>query len=136
MLRSNPDDDQDDMVAKLQSTFPQQCKAITAPITNIYDYFDPYDTHRHGYRFLESVLGTIAHHNFIRAGRVQSFAEQWINANPYLFEGIMSMTQGDFTEAEHHTYGCDFLGEAFCLIQGLRMNRPAARKSRSPFSCS
>jgi hypothetical protein len=129
ILRSSPDDDQDEMVAKLQRMFPLQCRAITAPITNIYDYFDPYDTHRHGYRFLESVLGTIAAHNFRRAQRVQSFVQQWKRDNQDLYDGILSRTQDVFTDAEVNEYGCEFLGEAFSLLQSLRMNQRAARKS-------
>ena len=131
MLRSNPDDDQDVMVANLESTFPMQCRAITAPIINIYDYFDLYDAHRHGYLFLESVLGTIAAHNFERAHRFQSFVEQVKQNNPGLFEGILSGPLAVFSDADVERYGWEFLTEAFSLLRSLRMNRNVARKFQS-----
>lgn len=131
ILRSSPNDDQDEMVARLQSTFPEQCKLITAPITDIPYYFDAYDMHLHGYRFLESVLATIARHNFNRASKVQSFAEEWICANPRGFEGILSMTYAVFAETADHTHGEDFLKEVFCLLKGIKTYRSAASKSSS-----
>lgn len=130
MLRSNPNDDQDDMVAKLQSMFPLQCKAITAPITNIYDYFDFYDAHRHGSLFLESVLATIAAHNFKRAQMVQNFVENWRQDNPRLYNSILSRTEV-FSDADVKYYGSEFLGEAHSLLRSLRMNRYVACKSAS-----
>jgi hypothetical protein len=133
MLRSNPDDDQDDMVARLQSMFPQQCKAITAPITNIYDYFDLYDAHRHGSCFLESVLGTIAAHNFRRAQMVQNFVGHWRQDNPRLYETILSRTLDVFSDADVKHYGCEFLGEAFSLLQSHRRNRNVACKFEPSF---
>ena len=132
ILRANPDADQDEMVAGLQMMFPQQCRLITAPVTNVSYYFDLHDMHQHGYCFLESVLATIARHNFIRASTVQSSAEEWINANPGHFERIMSMTFGVFAETADQSHGQNFLEEVFCLLQGIRMYRSAARKSGSP----
>ena len=128
ILRSNPDDDQDEMVARLQRLFPQECRLITAPITNVAYYFDLYEMHQYGYRFLESVLGTIARHNWNRARHVQSFAEEWINANPDRFEGVMSMSYAGFSETAVHTHGEDFGKEVFSLLQGIRMYRSAASK--------
>lgn len=136
ILRSNPDDDQDEMVARLQREFPEQCKLIVAPITNVAHYFDPYDMHQQGYRFLESVLGTIARHNWNRARNVQSFAEEWIQTNPNHFEGIMSMAYGAFAQTAHHTHGEEFGREVFSLIQGIRTYRSAPSKAGSPLSQS
>lgn len=63
---------------------------------------------------------------------IQSFVEQWRTDNPRLFDNIMSMKLGVFTEAEVDTYRWDFLKEAFSLLESLRMNSPTC-KSESFF---
>lgn len=129
ILRTNPDDDQDEMVARLQRMFPQECKLIRTPVANVAHYFDPYDMHHYGYCFLESVLGTIARHNWIRARHVQSFVKEWMRFNRDRFEGIMSMSYGDFSATATHTHGEDFGREVFGLLQSYRTHRSAASKS-------
>lgn len=129
ILRSSPEDDQDEMVANLQQKFPLQCKAITAPITDIYQYFDHYDAHRHGYAFLTSVLVSIAYFNERRAERVQEFAQLWTKHNAALFDTILSRNQNIFTELEVTEHGDDFLSDVFIELQRLRMNMASQSKS-------
>lgn len=131
ILRSNPENDRDDMVAKLQSMFPEQCKVITSPVARIHDYFDLYDQHRHGYLFLGSVLGTIASHNFRRAQMIQGFVDQWRTDNMRLFSNGMPLNLGVFTDAEVRTYGWDFLKEGCSLLESLRINLPSRCKYAS-----
>lgn len=129
ILRSSPEDDHDEMVANLQQKFPLQCKAITAPITDIYQYFDHYDTHRHGYAFLTSVLVTIAYFNSRRAKRVQDFAQQWAKDNTALFDTVLSQHQKFFTKLEVTEHGDEFLSDVFVELQRLRMNMASQSKS-------
>lgn len=134
ILRTNPNDDQDEMVARLQRTFPQECKLIKAPITNVAYYFDGYEMHQYGYCFLQSVLETIARHNWNRAQNVQGFADQWMKANPEHFDRIMSMSYRSFSETARHTHGEDFGREVFGLLQSKKAFGPAASMSWSPLS--
>lgn len=134
ILRTDPEDDQDEMVARLQRTFPQECKLIKAPIIDVAYYFDVYDMHHYGYRFLESVLATIARHNWIRAQNIQGFADQWRKANPGRFDGIMSMSYEVFRETARHTHGEGFKREVFGLLQSHRAYQSVPSKSWSSLS--
>ena len=134
VLRTNPNDDQDEMVARLRRTFPQECKLIKAPITNVAYYFDGYEMHQYGFFFLRSVLETIARHNWNRAQNVQGFADQWIKANPDLLDRIMSMSFASFSMTAHHSHGAEFGREVFGLLQSHRASRSSASKSWSLLS--
>lgn len=114
VLRSSPDDDQDSMIARLRERFPHQCKAIVAPVTNIYQWFDQHDTYRHGYGFLHSVLATIAFQN---SREVQDFVGRWRIENR---ERLLHSSGVMFTKAEIMEHGSGFLAEAAQQIHRLR----------------
>lgn len=121
VLRSSPDDDQDSMIARLRERFPLECKAIVAPVTNINQWFDQYDTYRHGYGFLHSVLATIAFQN---SRQVQDFVGRWRIENRERLEhssGVM------FTKAEIMEHGSGFLAEAAQQIHHLRASLQCKR---------
>lgn len=127
VLRSSPEDDHESMVATLRRQFPQQCRAITAPIVNIYQWFDPYDAHRHGSAFLHSVLVAIAFQNTTRAKQVQEFADHWRIAHPTHFDTIASQSLEVFTDMEIEEYGYDFLADTFLQLTLLRSTVPKCR---------
>lgn len=131
ILRSNPNDDEDEMIDRLRRMFPEQCKLITDPVDVAY-YFDVYDMHRHGFVFLQTVLQTIARHNFTRASHVRDFAHAWINANPHRFEDIMWMKYEVFAETADREHGEEFSKDVYRLLQDMRAYGPPASKSGSP----
>lgn len=129
VLRSSPEDDQDSMVARLRWKFPLQCKEIKAPIENIYQWFDPYDTHRHGYAFLHSVLSTIAFQNSVRAGQLNSFAEKWKKANPGRFDAIKYYSVDMFIRDELWEFGHEFLADVAQILHASRYSTTPHCKS-------
>ena len=121
VLRSSPDEDQDSMIAKLRQRFPLECKAITAPVTNIHYWFDHHDAYRHGYGFLHSVLTTIAFQN---SREVHDFAERWRTENQERFYGVARKSGIMFTGADIAEHGSAFLAEAAQHIHYLRSSVP------------
>lgn len=117
VLRTSPDDDQDSMIAKLRQQFPLHCKAIVAPVTDIHQWFDHYDTYRHGYGFLHSVLSTIAFQN---SRQVHDFVDRWRNENRQRFYAVGQNSGVTFTKAEITEHGSEFLAEAAQQIHYLR----------------
>ena len=94
VLRSNPVEDQQTMVANLQREFPEECKAITSPITDtdVYEYFDYCDAAVQGFEFLRAALEYIAalnaSANAEKAIKVQDFVGRWKNTNGEAFTHI------------------------------------------------
>lgn len=109
------------MIADLWAKYPQQCKAISAPVTNIYQYFDHYDVMLKGQGFLYAVLVEIALSNATRVTKVQQFAEQWRSTHPDQFLRINPETQDAFTDQEKELHKEDFLKDAFAQLQCLRV---------------
>ena len=120
IMRSDPLADVDALVESLQEQFPQVCKNITAPIQNIYEYFDHYDVQLHGTGIVHSVLNKIAESNATRGMRILSFTEYWKNAHSRRFYNINEHTRELFTEEEFKEYGKDFLQDAFIRLKELR----------------
>ena len=88
-----------------------------APITNIHQWFDHYDTYRHGYAFLQSVLATIAIQN---SREVHDFVNRWRNENRERFYAVGHNSGVTFTKAEIIEHGSEFLAEAAQQIHYLR----------------
>ncbi|KAF6219584.1 hypothetical protein HO133_004053 [Letharia lupina] len=128
ILRSNPIEDQQTMVSKLQKDFPEVCKAITAPVTDtdVYEYFDYCDAAVHGFEFLRAVLEYIAGLNASvsaqKATRVQDYVGRWKSANSEAFTYIRpyhALTDL-FTKEDIEEHGIEFLTEAMMQIRNLK----------------
>lgn len=115
------------MIADLRRKYPQQCKAISAPVTNIYQYFDHYDVMLKGQGFLYAVLAEIALSNAIRATNVQHFAEQWRSTHLERFLSIGPETQDIFEDEDKKLHKEDFLKDALVRLQCLRVDWPVQR---------
>ncbi|KAA6413897.1 MAG: hypothetical protein FRX48_02259 [Lasallia pustulata] len=124
IIRSDPVGDQHEMIADLWKKYPQQCKAISAPVTNIYQYFDHYDVMLKGQGFLYAVLLEIAVSNAIRAAKVHQFAANWRFSHLERFLSIGPQTQDVFTDEEKELYEEDFLKDVFTQLQSLRVAIP------------
>ena len=129
ILRSNPIEDQQTMVARLQEDFPDVCKAITAPVTDkdVYEYFDYCDAAVQGFEFLRAVLDYIARLNASanaeKSMKVEDYVRRWKNTNTEAFTYIRPYhaVTDLFTEEDIEEHGVDFLMEAMLRIKGLRM---------------
>ncbi|KAL8755535.1 MAG: hypothetical protein Q9184_004777, partial [Pyrenodesmia sp. 2 TL-2023] len=117
ILRSSPEDDMEATIADLQAKYPAECKAINAPITNLYKYFDAYDQQLHGERFLHTVLTQIFERNVIRGHAIQEYARVWHTLNPTAFPWINDNGFNAFTDDDVEVYGKDFLEEVLQLLQ-------------------
>ena len=120
IIRSDPLEDVEAMVAILQQRYPQVCRNITAPVPNIYEYFDHYDVQLHGSGIIHLVLNKIAESNASRETRILSFMEYWKHQNSESFLGLTQDTKELFTKEEHEQYGDDFLQEALEQLKILR----------------
>ena len=112
------------MIADLWGKYPLQCKAISSPVTNIYQYFDHYDVMLKGQGFLYAVLVEIALSNAIRTTKVQLFAEHWRSTYLERFLSISPEKQDIFTDEEKELHKEDFLKDAFAQLQCLRVAMP------------
>ena len=129
ILRSNPVEDQQAMVSKLQKAFPEACKAITRPVMDmdVYEYFDYCDAEVQGFEFLRAVLDYIArlNENVIaeKALKIQDYVRRWKTANSEAFRYIRPYhaITDLFTEEDIEEQGIELLTEAMMQIKGLRM---------------
>ena len=129
ILRSNPVEDQQTMVSKLQNTFPEACKGITRPVMDmdVYEYFDYCDAEVQGFEFLRAVLDYIARLNekvyAEKALKIQDYVRRWKAANGEAFRNIRPYHAINdlFTEEDIEEQGIEFLMEAMMQIKGLRM---------------
>lgn len=128
IIRTDPVEDMHSYVARLRQEFPIECKEISAPITNIYDYFDHQDLHMQGSAFLQAVLDQIAAENEERACNLEIFAQRWMEANFDRFSSIVADTEEIFNEAEKNQHHPRFLRDALKLLKGYRLNPPAKKQ--------
>lgn len=127
VLRSVPEDDMESKITDLYTKFPDECKAITSPVANLYDYFDHYDQELHGAMFLRAVLEEICGRNLMRNQAILNFTQQWTRLNstnvPYIFSlGLDTAFTAD--DIEH--YGKDFLQDALRELQLLKLDHDEA----------
>lgn len=135
ILRSNPIEDQQTMVAKLQKDFPEVCNAITTPVTNgdVYEYFDYCDAAVQGFEFLRAVLEYIAELNASvsakKATKVQDYVSRWKNTNSESFTYIRPhhAVTDLFTGEDIEENGVEFLTEAMMQIKRLRVQEDGDR---------
>ena len=120
VLRSDPEDDLESMIGRLEREFPLYCKKITPPFT-IYEYFDHYDCHVLGTGFLLKVLENIAFRNYTRYQRVKVLVDRWKKGKSANLDKIkVAQTLYDiFTQTEIEEHGEDILGDAFTMIGDL-----------------
>lgn len=129
ILRSDPIEDQEVMVAKLQKELPEVCKAITMPVTDsdLYEYFDYCDAAVNGFEFLRAVLeyiaGLNASANAKKATKIRDYVGRWRNSNEEAFTHIRPFhaVTDLFTEADMEEYGVEFLTDVMTQIKHLRM---------------
>ncbi|KAL8657242.1 MAG: hypothetical protein Q9226_002118 [Calogaya cf. arnoldii] len=118
ILRSVPEDDMESKIAELRANFPDQCKAITSPVTNLYDYFDHYDQQFHGEMFLGTVLAEIYNRNLMRKQDILNFTQEWIHLNhtnlPYIFGRSLDTA---FTPDDVEKHGKEFLQDVLEDLQ-------------------
>jgi len=129
ILRTDPVEDMHAMVASLRGEFPKGCKEISAPIKNIYDYFDHQDVHMHGVGFIQTVLSQIAAENAERAGKIEKFAQRWMEVNADRFSSIEPDTHEIYDETEKGQYHERFLQDALTLLKAYRVNPPLSKES-------
>ena len=128
ILRSNPIEDQQTMVAKLQHEFPEVCRAITSPVTDrdVYEYFDYCDATVQGFEFLRAVLEYIARLNASvyaeQATGVHGYVGRWKNTNAEAFTLTRPYhsVRDLFTREDIEEYGVEFLTEAMVHIKRLK----------------
>ena len=121
IMRSDPLADVDSMVSKLQRDYPTACRAITAPISNIYEYFDHHDVQLHGTSIISTVLNNIALQNSLRAKSVQAFADDWKKSHSDLFHGITGDTKELFTMEDEEAHDEEFLKDALNYLKQLKL---------------
>lgn len=141
ILRSNPIEDQQTMVARLHKDFPEVCKAITSPVTNgdVYEYFDYCDAAVQGFEFLRAVLeyiaGLNASANAEKATKVQDYVGRWKNANAEAFtytrphHAITDL----FTKEDIEEHGGEFMAEAMVQIKCLRKQEDDNGNRTTPY---
>lgn len=131
ILRTDPMEDMHALVASLRGEFPNECKQISAPIRNIYDYFDHQDVHMHGLVFIQTVLCQIAAENAERASKIEKFAQRWMEVNIDRFSSVELETQEIYDETEKAQYHDRFLQDALELLKAYKVNPPASKQSSS-----
>ncbi|KAL8732407.1 MAG: hypothetical protein Q9166_002807 [cf. Caloplaca sp. 2 TL-2023] len=117
ILRSVPEEDMESKIIELCAKYPEQCKAIVLPVTNLYDYFDLYDQELHGAEFLRAVLGEICGRNVMRKQDILGFTHQWARLNPVAFQYVLGLGLDAFTADDVETFGKDFLQDALGELQ-------------------
>ena len=120
IMRSDPEQDVEMMIARLRREYPQACRQIMAPIKNIYDYFDHYDVQLNGTGIIHAVLTGIAILNANRAQYVHTFAESWRRCRLDQFWAITPDTQNLFQPEDVEVYGDDFLEDALAYLKEAR----------------
>jgi len=120
ILRYNPRVDVPALKDTLRQKFLLQCNAVTAPIDNLYQYFDHYDLHVQGAEFIYAVLVEIALENSTRGKQVLDFAGRWKTENFEEFHNLTALTSNLFTEEEKQVYDEDFLNDALAELKKLR----------------
>ena len=131
IMRSDPEQDIQEMISRLRREYPQECRLITAPIKNLFDYFDHYDVQLHGTGIIHAVLLGIATHNARRESNIATFAESWKHCCGDKFWAITPETEDLFTSQDVEKYGSDFLDDAIVYLKKARM---AIKPMVPPFS--
>lgn len=127
ILRSVPEDDMESKIAELRTKFPDECKAITSPVANLYDYFDHYDQELHGAMFLRAVLEEICGRNLMRNQAIFDFTQDWMRVNSTNVQCILGLgLDSAFTADDIEVYGKDFLQDALRELQLLKLNHDEA----------
>ncbi|KAL0260279.1 hypothetical protein SLS55_003965 [Diplodia seriata] len=119
----------DRFVHQLRDEFPAQCKEIFVGYYTIHDYFDAYDIHRLGEKYLTSALDRIATHN---STAVQNFVLEWVPRNPPKMRKICYGTtlQELFSEREIKARGELFLTLAVISIRNALETTAKKREAR------
>lgn len=131
ILRSDPEEDVDVMIAELTEKYPAECKLIKPNTINLHEYFDAYDQQIHGALFLQFVLDEICRRNYKRRHAVLDYASDWVRLNPMAFEHMWGYGLEAFTADDLTAFGEDFLEEALEELRVRRIKHDDARQSGS-----
>ena len=114
------------MVADLRIKFPEECKKITLPVHNIYEYFDHYDVNMQGSTFIVKVLDQIAEQNEVYRRNAEDFARHWMQSHNEGFPDIDLDKEDVFSKEEKEQYNCDFLNDVLNLLKNLQTGSTAS----------
>ncbi|KAL9588769.1 MAG: hypothetical protein Q9203_002423 [Teloschistes exilis] len=131
VLRSDPEEDVEAMVAHFTTKYPAECKLIKSGVINLHEYFDAYDQQLHGALFLQFVLDEVWRRNHRRQQAVLDYASDWFRLNPMAFEQMWEYGLEAFTEDDLNEFGQDFLEEVLDELRVRRAKHDETRQSAS-----
>ncbi|KAL9580624.1 MAG: hypothetical protein Q9212_004389 [Teloschistes hypoglaucus] len=131
ILRSDPEEDVEAMIAQFTTKYPAECKLIKSGVINLHEYFDAYDQQLHGALFLQFVLDEICRRNHRRQQAVIDYASDWVRLNPMAFEQMWEYGLEAFLEDDLSQFGQDFLEEALEELRFRRSKHDETRQSAS-----
>lgn len=110
IVRSQPIADADQLIRSLRAKWPHICSSIFAP-WKIYWFFDEYDFHQQGGRFLyDLVLGRMQKEN---EALLVDFCQRYSECNKEHFHYVKFMpAEKLFHQDDQNKYGVSFLGRA------------------------
>ncbi|MCJ1404430.1 hypothetical protein MMC11_007655 [Xylographa trunciseda] len=155
ILRSDCEADLASMIAELRVKFPQECRKITLPVNNIYEYFDHYDVNIQGSTFIVRLLVEIATENEKQKQLAREFATKWMGSHIEGFPDIDLDDEDLFSIEEKERYNPNFLQDILQMLKGFqasseqttkrgrltappstRYGRPSSIRQESPASSS
>ena len=122
------------MIAELRIEFPLECRKITKPINNIYEYFDHYDVNIQGSTFIFELLSMIAKQNEGDTNSAQQFATQWMENHSEGFPDIDLEDEALFSIEEKEKNSSGFLKDVLELLKGFQAH-PVASSERPVGAC-
>ncbi|MCJ1393676.1 hypothetical protein MMC18_006552 [Xylographa bjoerkii] len=126
ILRSDCEADLVSMIAELRVKFPQECKKITLPVNNIYEYFDHYDVNIQGSAFIVRLLDQIAKENEKNTKTAQDFATRWMGSHSEGFPDIDLDNEDLFSTEEKEHYNYNFLKDVLELLKSFQAGSAAS----------
>ena len=120
ILRSDCDADLAAMIAELRIKFPLECKKITLPVNNIYEYFDHYDVNIQGSAFIFQLLALIAQENKVNTRTAQQFATKWMEDHTEGFPDINLDDEGLLSIEDKERYSSCFLEDVLEFLKGFQ----------------
>lgn len=129
VLRTDPEEDITELLVNLQKRFPRDCRRVTLPILDIFNYFDHQDTHIHGFGVCEHVLRKLGTENEERWTTILPKAKSWALENVQRFDLLEPNEDVTFSKGEVAMYNPAFLDDfSFCIIRLRAQKRSEERK--------
>ena len=129
LVRSNLKKDQANLIHHLRSKWPHICLAIV-PGWDIRDFWDEYDFHTQGGKFLYDTIMVMMHEN---DNLLRSFCIEWSHYNQANFSVIISDigVQQLFHETDHAKYGVHFLSRALSHMRDAYTRAAAEERQKA-----